>query len=447
MGRIRGVHAPHMKNTAGRAPEPLPVPSEVRIPTSMHSGAPAKPVVRAGDEVRIGQIIADADGFVSSPVHSSVSGKVKEITGYDDLTGRSDVSIVIETDGLQTLLEGLAPPVVTNLREFLGAVRDSGAVGLGGAGYPTAPKLRFKETDKLDYILINGAECEPYVTSDTHTMTEDAEFVHEGVAALRRYLDPGKIIICVEKNKPEAIAKMKAAFAGEEGVEIRILPSAYPQGERKVLVYNVTGRIVPEGGRLINVGCTVLNCTTVSVFGRYLKQGMPLTQRVVTVDGPAVKSPKNVIAPIGTPIRELFEFCGGFTGGEPRKILAGGPMMGVAVPNLDVPVVKTTNSILAFAGKQAAAPKETACVRCGRCVRVCPMKLSPLNIETAFSLNKREALQSYKVGMCIECGSCAYSCPAKRPLVQVMQLSKALVKEYAADQKSRAAEGGQKEAK
>jgi len=260
------------------------------------------------------------------------------------------------------------------------------------------------------------------------------------------------IIICIEDNKPEAIKIMRETFAGEPKVEIRTLPALYPQGERKVLVYNVTRRIVPEGARLADVGVIVTNVTTIAVYARYIESGLPLVNKIITVDGPSVKTPKNVLAPIGTPLRELFDFCGGFMDeGEgiapvgappadrtPKKIIVGGPMMGVAQPSLDVPVVKTTNSILAFPEKDVIQPKVTACIKCGRCLGVCPMSLMPPNIENAFALKKPDSLAHYKVNMCVECGSCAYVCPAKRPLVQTMQLSKDL--QWMRKQEQRAAD-------
>ena len=430
MRKIRGINTPHNKNTESSAVSILPVPAEVHIPMLMHNGAPARPVVCVGDMVKVGQLIGEADGFVSSPVHASVSGKVKSINEYDKLTGRKSVTITIESDGKQTLYEKLTPPVVTNLQEFLTAVRNSGAVGLGGAGYPTAAKLTVKDTKKLEYILINAAECEPYATSDNRAMIEGAQYVYEGVKLLRKFLQPKKIIICIEDNKPEAINKMRERFAGIEDVEIRVLPSRYPTGERKVLVYNVTGRIVPEGARLIDVGCLVINCSTTAAFARFISTGIPLVQKVVTVDGPAVKTPKNVLAPIGTPIRELFEFCGGFPYGEPSMILSGGPMTGAALPNADMPVVKVTSLVLAFRATDFPVNRETACINCGRCVRNCPIRLMPSSIETAFNLKKPDILERYKVNMCVECGCCAYICPAKRPLVQVMQLSKKMLKAY-----------------
>jgi len=452
MRKIGGVSPPHNKNTEFSKVQVLPTPAAVTIPMKMHSGKPAVPVVAVGDEVKVGQLIGEVGGPVSSPVHASVSGRVKSINDRDAVTGQKSVSITITSDGKQTLFEGLKAPTVTNLQEFYDAVRDSGAVGLGGAGYPAAPKLAIKNLDQLDYILINGAECEPYVTADTRTMVADAKNVCGGVKLLLDYMKPRKgIIICIEDNKPEAIQIMRDTFADEPKVEIRALPTLYPQGERKVLVYNVTQRIVPEGARLADVGVIVTNVTTIAVFSRYIETGFPLVNKVITVDGPSVKTPKNVLAPIGTPLRELFDFCGGFTdevegevssdaptagGGAadappadrtPKKIIVGGPMMGVAQPGLDVPVVKTTNSVLAFPEKDVIPPKVTACIKCGRCLGVCPMSLMPPNIENAFALKKLDSLAHYKVNMCVECGSCAFVCPAKRPLVQTMQLSKDLL--------------------
>ena len=426
MSRINGVKAPHRKNTAKLVPEAIPTPAQVKIPMSMHSGSPAVPVVKVGDEVKVGQLIAEAGGRVSSPVHASVSGKVKSIEDFDGLTGTKATSITIDADGEQTVYEGLAPQTVTTLAEFLEAVQNSGVVGLGGAGYPTAPKLTLKESVELDYILINGAECEPYITSDTRAMVDDADNVWEGALLLKKFLAPKKVVICIENNKPEAIAKMREKAAGAEGMEVHELPSLYPQGERKVLVYNVTGRIVPEGGRLTDVGCIVINCTTVAVFANYIKTGMPLVSRCVTVDGSAVKTPKNVIAPIGTPIKELFDFCGGLKD-DVQKIIMGGPMMGAAVPGTDLPVVKVTNAILALSAKDVEAAEPSACIKCGRCIAKCPINLMPSHVEDAFELKKVDLLRKYKVNMCAECSSCAFVCPARRPLAQVMVLSKKLL--------------------
>ena len=425
LNKIRGISPPHNKNTQNCPVRVLPVPVQVEIPMLMHSGKPAVPVVKAGDKVKVGQLIGELNGTICSPVHSSVSGVVTTVNERDRITGRKATSITIESDGLQIRHEDMKPQNVTNLQEFLDAVRDSGAVGLGGAGFPAAPKLAIKNLDELDYILVNGAECEPYVTSDTRTMVADTAHVVDGVDYLLRFMRPRKkIYICIEDNKPHAIEAMRKGFDGNDMVEVYVLPTMYPQGERKVLVYNVTGRIVPEGARLADVGCLVTNCTTITVFARYIKSGIPLINKVVTVDGPIVKTPKNVLAPIGTAIWELFEFCDGFSIDTPGKIIAGGPMMGIALPDLEVPVVKTTNALLAFPPGDDVRPIETACIKCGRCLGVCPMSLMPPNIEAAYITKNLKKLEYYKVNMCVECGSCAYICPAKRPLVQTIQLSK-----------------------
>jgi len=426
MRKIRGISPPHNKHTNCSEVRRLPTPAEVHIPMKMHSGKPAVPVVKVGDDVKVGQLIGEMGGYVSSPIHASVSGCVTKINDNDPVTGQKAMSITIAADGLNTLSPDIKKPVVRTLQEFYDAVRDSGAVGLGGAGYPAAPKLAIKNLEDLDYMLINGAECEPYVTADTNTMVADAKHVYLGVKLLLEYMMPKKVCICIEDNKPEAIKTMRETFANEDNVEVCVLPTLYPQGERKVLVYNITGRIVPEGARLADVGVIVTNVTTVAVFARYIACGLPLIKKVVTVDGPAVNNPSNVLAPIGTPIRELFDFCGGFKS-EPRKIVMGGSMMGIAQPSLDVPVIKTTNCLIACSDISVVMPKQTACIKCGRCLAVCPMSLMPLNFETAYTTRNLEMLKHFKVDMCTECGSCAYVCPATRQLVQAVQLSKELL--------------------
>ncbi len=434
MRKLSGVHAPHLKNTADRAPESIPVPAEVVLPMSMHIGAPSKPVVKPGDEVKVGQLVAEASGFVSSPVYASVSGKVKSVEAFEGANGSRTTAVTIVSDGLQTPYEGLQPPVVTNTDEFLTAVRDSGAVGLGGAGFPTAAKLKV-EPGKIDTIIINGAECEPYITSDTRTMIDDAGLVWAGALLLKKFLDVKSLVIAIEDNKPLPIKKMNDYSAGGSGITVKTLPAVYPQGGEKVLIYNTTGRAVPEGKLPLDVGVIVLNVTTVATIARYIKTGMPLVSKCVTVDGSAVKEPKNVIAPIGTPVQELFDYCGGFSE-EPGKVLYGGPMMGIAIHDLRLPVLKSTNAVLAFNEKDAKLPKESACIRCTRCVVSCPLKLMPLNIETAYKLKKPELLEKYKVNICMECGCCAYVCPAKRRLVHVMKLSKAMLRDYQSAKKA-----------
>lgn len=433
MKKLGGVHAPHRKNTAGLKSETLPLPKEIILPLSMHIGAPAKPVVKAGEAVSVGQLIAEAGGFVSSPVYSGVSGRVKSIDDFLTAAGQKTQAVTIVSDGLQTTWEGITPPDVTSLEEFLAAVRDSGVVGLGGAGFPAAVKLTVRDLGQIEYLLINGAECEPYITSDTRTMLENTGLVQEGIRLLRRFFGK-KVIVGIEKNKPEPIRLMKEFARETDGVEVFELPALYPQGGEKVLIHAITGRVVPEGKLPLDVGVVVLNVTTLAAIARYIQTGMPLVEKCVTVDGSAVRNPKNVIAPIGTPLRDLFDFCGGLDGAE--KILYGGPMMGIAVPDDSVPVLKTTNAVLAFTKKDAALPEETPCIRCGRCARHCPMHLMPFQIETAYRLKKPELLETYKANICMECGCCAFVCPAKRRLVQVMKLSKPMLKNYTDSKKA-----------
>ena len=425
MIKIKGIGIPHNKNTAKHIPELIPTPPEVRLPMSMHYGVPAKPVVAVGDLVKVGQLVGEAvtEEDVSSPVHASVSGKVKSIDEFDPLTGEKMLSIVISSDGEQAVCEDLSPPVITNVAEFLDAVQNSGVVGLGGAGYPTAPKLSPKEGVKLDYLLINAVECEPYATADARTMLDNTEDVFEGAALLMKYIKPKQVIICIGENNPEAIKKLKTLTASVEGISLRCIPSKYPQGEKKVLVYNITGRIVPEDGRLTDVGCAVVNCTTVSVFAKYIKTGTPYSHRIVTVDGSGVKNPKNLIVPIGTAIKYLFDYCGGLTD-DATKIIMGGPMAGKAVPSLDMPLTKAVSTVIALNEKDSEPPAESACIRCGRCISECPMSLMPSFIEDAFEQKDTDMLDKLKANLCVECGCCAYLCPAKRPLAQVMTLSK-----------------------
>jgi electron transport complex protein RnfC len=426
----------------------MPVPAVITVPMSMNIGAPAKPVVKAGDTVKVGQMIAEAGGFMSAPIYSGVSGKVKKLDEILGSNGRFDTIIVIESDGEQALYEGIAPPVVTDQKSFVEAVRSCGVVGLGGAGFPTSVKLNV-EPDRVHAIVINGAECEPYITSDTRTMIDDADSVIEGAQLLQKFYSADRVIIGIEDNKPQCIKKMQEAGKSVPGFEVAALPALYPQGGEKVLIYNTTGLIVPEGKLPIDVGAIVINCTTLAVIAKYIKTGMPLVEKVITVDGSAVKDPKNVIVPVGTSMKDVLDFVG--LKAEPKKVLYGGPMMGISVPNLDAPVMKNTNAVLAFDAKDAADPVTTACIRCGRCVAHCPLNLMPAAIETAYHNNNPEMLKKLKVNLCMECGCCSYGCPARRPLVQVNKLSKAMLNKYnaeqrAAEEKKKAKEAAKKEA-
>lgn len=432
-GRIlHGVHVPHGKHTQESVPQRMPVPGGICLPLSMHIGKPAVAVVKEGDEVLVGQRIAEANGAMSSPVYTGVSGKVVKIEDMLLSSGQKTPAIFIASDGKQTSLEPV-PPTVTNYGEFIAAVRDSGVVGLGGAGFPTAMKLDVRDLSKVDAYIINGAECEPYITSDTRTMLDHPDLICDGIALLKEFLQARRVIIAIEDNKPECIRNFRETYQGDSVVEVASLPALYPQGGEKVLIYHTTGRIVPEGKLPLDAGVVVVNCTTLATIARYIKTGIPYYEKCVTVDGSAVKSPGNVIVPIGTPLKDVFEFCGGFRS-EPRKVLYGGPMMGLSVPDLEQPVLKNTNALLAFLEEEAELPAETSCIHCGRCIAHCPMNLAPVEIERAYRQNKTEELAVLKVNLCMECGCCAYVCPANRQLVQVNKLSKARLRTWQAAQ-------------
>jgi len=437
MKMLRGVFVPHHKNTHGTKAINLPVPKEVEIPMSMHIGAPAKPVVKPGEVVHVGQLIAEAGGFVSAPIYASVSGTVKRIGEMLGAGGRKMQTIVIEADGLQTRWEGLKPPKVDSFQEFMDAIRASGLVGLGGAGFPTIVKLSVKDLESIKAVIINGAECEPFITSNSRNMLDDHAYMMEGARLIQKYLNPPKIIFAIEDNKPDCIAKFRESIKKEQNMEVHALKSMYPQGGEKVLIYHTIGEVVPEGKLPIDVGAVVLNCTTLGSIARYCKTGMPLVRKCVTVDGSAVKEPKNVIVPIGMRMRDVFEACGGFKE-EPKKVLYGGPMMGIAVPDLDQPILKNTNAILAFNAKDAVIPESTACIKCGRCISTCPLSLMPVEIETAYKLGRDDLLDKLKVNICMECGCCSFGCPAHRPLVQTNKLAKARLMNYKAELKAKA---------
>lgn len=439
--KLKGIKVPHRKHTADIVPQRLPLPETVVIPMSMHIGKPAVPTVKIGDRVTVGQLIGEPDGFISAPVHSSVSGKVKKLDEITMSGGMKSAAVVIETDGLQEICESVKPPVVTDFDSFISAVKESGVVGLGGAGFPTFVKLGVKDLSAIDAIVINAAECEPYITSDTRTMLDKTEYISKGIDLLQKYLKAKRIIIGIENNKRDCIDKMTELASEKSGVEVKVLPSIYPQGGEKVLVYNTIGKIIPKGGLPLDVGAVVINCTTLATIAEYMETGMPLIEKCVTVDGSAVKEPKNVIAPIGTPIEKLLDFCGGFKS-EPKKVLYGGPMMGIAVPALDVPVLKMTNAVIALDEKEARPPKTTACINCGECVNHCPLRLDPREISKAYKLGLCEELKNLSADLCMECGCCAYVCPAKRPIVQNNKLAKAKLNKYLKEQKTE--KGGQK---
>ena len=422
---MSGIHVPHRKNTAESAPVRMPPPALVTIPLSMGIGAPSTPIVQPGEKVLVGQKIAEAGGFVGAAIFASVSGTVKKTESYRDVFGRVVSALVIESDGEMTPDPTLSPVPVTSAKKLADAARACGLVGLGGAGFPTAVKLA-ADPAKVDYILLNGAECEPYITSDTRTMLDRTEELVAGMKLLRD-LYSAAVLVGIERNKPEAIKKIRAAVEGETGLGVMALPGSYPQGGEKVLIYNCTGRIVGEGKLPLDVGCIVLNVSTTVELMKFLSTGMPLVERCLTVDGSAVAKPQNVIVPIGTKMQDVFDFCGGFQS-EPGKILYGGPMMGIAVPDASFPVMKTTNAIVALNERDAILPDPTPCIRCGKCANTCPLRLTPFAIGDAVGKKDAGTLAKLKVMLCMECGCCSFICPAHRPLVQQNKLGKAILK-------------------
>ena len=404
----------------------MPLPSKIVLSMGQHIGAPASPAVAKGDQVYVGTIVGKSGGFVSSDIHSGVSGTVSEITTITAPNGATQTAVVIVPDGEQKVDPAIAPPEVTDYKSFVDAIRASGLVGLGGAGFPTAVKLSPKNLDEIDTLLINGAECEPYITSDNRCFLEDTHHVLGGIKAVMKYLNIPKCIIGIEGNKPEAIAKMKAAIDAP-GIEVKQLPCRYPQGAEKVLIENCTGREVPFSGLPSDVGVIVMNVTSVAFVSKYLETGMPLTTKRLTVDGDIVKEPKNVEVLIGTPIQELLDFCGGLTA-QPGKVLYGGPMMGTCVADLSQPILKNNNAVLAFSEKLARLPKKTNCIHCGRCVNACPLGLAAKDIVKAYDNGNVELLQELNADLCMSCGTCSFVCPAKRPLAPSIALAKIMMK-------------------
>ena len=430
-----GVAVAHNKNTAELPVERMPIPERVVLPMQQHIGAPCVPTVKVGDKVAVGQVIGDTDKFVSAPIHATVSGTVKAVGDVKLANGLITKGVTIESDGEMRLFEGLEPPKVTNKQELFAAVRASGLVGLGGAGFPTHVKLNSPPDKPIDTLVINAAECEPYITVDYRECIENSKNIMDGVYTLKELLGIKNVIIAIEDNKPKAFKNLKAIAdldndRGDE-VKLMVLKSRYPQGAEKMMVLSATGRRVPPGKLPADVGCIVMNVGSAAFVARYLATGKPLISRSITVDGSAIATPKNLRVPIGTNIQDIIDYCGGFKE-EPRKIISGGPMMGIAICDTNAPICKQNNAILAFADRKGTVKRERACIRCGRCVEVCPMILMPTLIERQARIRDAEGLARSHTMVCMECGSCAYACPSGRPLVQYMRLAKQVLREEGA---------------
>ena len=430
-----GVKVDHQKNTAETEVVRIPEPQKVVLPMQQHIGAPCTPTVKVGDTVAIGQVIGDSDKFVSAPIHASVSGKVSAIGNVKLPNGAVVQGVTIESDGERRLYDGIEPPKADTKEEFLKAIRASGLVGLGGAGFPAHVKLNVPPDKNVDTLVINAAECEPYITVDYRECIDNSWDILSGIHIIKDMLGIENVIIAVENNKPKAFEVLKRIadsdnYSGDH-TKLMSLESRYPQGAEKMMVQSATGRKVPPGKLPADVGCIVMNVASVAFVARYIKTGKPLVSRSLTVDGSAIAEPKNVRVPIGTSIADIIDFCGGFKE-EPRKIITGGPMMGLSITGTDLPVIKNNNAILAFTEKDAKLMQEGDCIRCGRCAAACPMSLVPTLIERYTKAGDTDALKKIGVNVCMECGSCAYSCPAKKPLVQNMRLAKSIIREAGA---------------
>ena len=430
-----GVRVSHSKNTAEMPVERMPVPAKVVISMQQHIGVPCTPLVKVGDMVTVGQKIGDSDKFVSAPIHATISGQVTAVGDIKLANGIITKGVTIESDGEMKECEDIKPPVVTNKQELCAAVRESGLVGLGGAGFPAHVKLNFPEDKKIDTLIINAAECEPYITVDYRECIENAENVLRGVEAVRKILGIDNVVIAIEDNKPKVFEVMKEIADRDndigDAIKLMTLRSQYPQGAEKMMVLSATGRKVPPGKLPADVGCIVMNVASVAFIARYLETGKPLVSRSITVDGGAIKEPKNLRVPIGTNIQDIIDYCGGFKS-EPRKIISGGPMMGIAICDTNAPICKQNNALLAFDDRKDLIKTERECIRCGRCVDVCPMSLMPTLIERYARIKDVEKLSDTGIGVCMECGSCSYACPSGRPLVQYMRLAKQVLREESA---------------
>lgn len=426
-----GVHPAEHKELSKESPLTQLLPKgELVYMTNQHIGKPASPVVKKGDRVLAGQIIAEAGGFVSANIVSSVSGTVKAVEPRKNASGGSAMAIVVENDGEYTLAEGVGVECDTNGltgQEILSKVQKAGIVGMGGAGFPTHVKLTVKTPEKIDYVIANGAECEPYITCDDQLMRTKAAEIVEGMEYMLRLFPNAKGVVVVENNKPEAIAAMEQACQGHDRVYVQPVKTKYPQGGERSLITVITGKHLKLGMLPADAGCVVDNVATIYAIYRAVKFNEPLMERGFTVSGDAIQNPGNFIVKIGTSHQELVDACGGFKQ-DPKKVLSGGPMMGFAMTGLEAPICKNNNALtcLTVDEVEIAEGQMTACLRCGRCSRACPLGLSPQLMQVAAIRKDYDRYEHKLYGLdCIGCGCCTYGCPAKRPLMQLFKTTKA----------------------
>lgn len=423
---MNSIKLPHFNNAAEVQSANIAMPRKVVISMSQHGGVPCTPIVSVGDRVKTGQLIGKAEAVISAPVHSSVTGTVVDKIQIMNIFGRLNEALVIETELKEEMSEEIAPPAVNSREDFIEAVKNSGSVGLGGAGFPTYVKMNFDpKTTNIDTLVVNGAECEPYITSDYRSFMEDGEKIIDGIKLILKYLGLKQAVIGIENDKQKAIEKMTALSADDSNISVKSLKSAYPQGAEKVLIYNTTGRVVKAGELPMASGCLVMNCSTVAFISDYIKTGIPLIRRRLTVDGNIVNKPMNLIVPVGTPVSDIIAAAN--LQKSPDRILMGGPMMGSAIYDAETPVLKTNNAVLMFADTKPV--NSTACIRCGRCVRACSMGLMPTELEHAYDAKDAELLKKLNINLCMNCGACTFVCPAKRNISEKNQLAKMFLRE------------------
>ena len=420
---VGGIHPYDGKDLSKDKPIKAVLPKgDLVYPLSQHIGAPATPVVAKGDYVLTGQKIAEAAGFVSAPIYATVSGTVKAIEPRRVVTGDNVMSIVIENDGEYKEVEYSPVESVEQLtkEEIIGRVKEAGVVGMGGAGFPTFIKLSPKEPEKIDYVIANCAECEPYLTSDYRRMLEEPEKLVEGLKIMLRLFDNARGILAVEDNKPDCIELLKKVTKDENRITVKALKTKYPQGAERQLIYAATGRSINSKMLPADVGCVVDNVDTIVAIYHAVMLGKPLMNRIVTVTGDAVADPRNFIVRIGTNYHELVEEAGGFKE-KPVKIVSGGPMMGFGIFDLDVPTTKTASALLCLTQDDVSKMKPSACINCGKCVEVCPGRVVPRKLADFAEHYDEEAFLSHNGMECCECGCCSFICPAKRPLTQTIK--------------------------
>ncbi|MBS6195622.1 MAG: electron transport complex subunit RsxC [Clostridiales bacterium] len=424
-----GIHPNDGKELSKKQPiQPLNPKKEMVYLMSQHIGAPAVPVVSKGDRVLAGQKIADAGGFVSAPVYASVSGTVKGIEPRLTATGGTSNAIIVENDGLYESVEYIPVkhPEQLSKEEIRKKIQDAGVVGMGGAGFPTHVKLSPKEPEKIEYVLVNGAECEPYLTSDYRRMLEEPEKVIGGLKVILQLFDNARGCICIEDNKPDCIEKMRGLVEDEPKIEVKVMKTKYPQGGERMLIHAITGRDINSSMLPADAGCVVDNVDTVVAIYKAVVLGIPLMHRIVTVTGDAVRTPSNFYVPVGTDFQELLDAAGGLKE-QPEKIISGGPMMGFAMFDLHVPVTKTTSAILCLTRDEVTHSEPSACIRCGKCVSVCPENLVPTKLATFAEHKDIDQFLKYNGMECCECGCCSFVCPAKRLLSQDIKSMRKIV--------------------